>query len=110
MARRSIVTSMELMPGFRREQQPPDYYPGNFNAIFRDEVPPSYLAQLATHARQNDGDILVGMVEAPSGAHEYYNSMFSFGTSPDQSYRKHHLVPFGEFIPLKLCSDGSSMY
>ncbi len=32
---------------------------------------------------------------------EYYNSMFSFGTSPDQSYRKYHLVPFGEFIPLK---------
>lgn len=69
--------------------------------LFRDEVAPAYLAQLANHARQNDGDILVGMVEAPSARNEYYNSMFSFGTSPDQSYRKHHLVPFGEFIPLK---------
>ena len=69
--------------------------------LFRDEVAPAYLAQLANHARQNDGDILVGMVEAPSERNEYYNSMFSFGTSPDQSYRKHHLVPFGEFIPLK---------
>jgi apolipoprotein N-acyltransferase len=69
--------------------------------LFRDEVAPAYLAQLANRARQNDGDILVGMVEAPSERNEYYNSMFSFGTSPDQSYRKHHLVPFGEFIPLK---------
>jgi apolipoprotein N-acyltransferase len=69
--------------------------------LFRDEVAPAYLAQLANYARQNDGDILVGMVEAPSERNEYYNSMFSFGTSPDQSYRKHHLVPFGEFIPLK---------
>jgi apolipoprotein N-acyltransferase len=69
--------------------------------VFRDEVPSSYLARLARHARQNDGDILVGMVEAPGGGDNYYNSMFSFGSSPDQRYRKHHLVPFGEFIPLK---------
>ena len=69
--------------------------------LFRDEVSPDYLAQLARHARENDGDILIGMVEAPGGGSQYYNSMFSFGISPDQSYRKHHLVPFGEFIPLK---------
>lgn len=69
--------------------------------LYRDEVPSSYLAQLATHAKQNNGDILVGMVEAPGRGGEYYNTMFSFGASPDQSYRKHHLVPFGEFIPLK---------
>ncbi len=69
--------------------------------LYRKEVPASYLAQLAAHARQNDGDILVGMVEVPEDGHGFYNSMFSFGTSPDQSYRKHHLVPFGEFIPLK---------
>jgi apolipoprotein N-acyltransferase len=69
--------------------------------LYRDEVPSSYLAQLGAHARKNDGDILVGMVEAPGYRDEYYNAMFSFGASPEQSYRKHHLVPFGEFIPLK---------
>ena len=69
--------------------------------LYRDEVPSSYLAELGAHARKNDGDILVGMVEAPGSRNEYYNSMFSFGISPEQSYRKHHLVPFGEFIPLK---------
>ena len=29
--------------------------------LYRDEVPSSYLAQLATHAKRNNGDILVGM-------------------------------------------------
>jgi apolipoprotein N-acyltransferase len=69
--------------------------------LYRDEVPSSYLGELGAHARKNDGDILVGMVEAPGRRDEYYNAMFSFGASPEQSYRKHHLVPFGEFIPLK---------
>ena len=66
------------------------------------EVPFNYLAQLSTHAKRNNGDILVGMVETSKRSGEYYNSMFSFGTSSEQIYRKHHLVPFGEFIPFKL--------
>ena len=66
-----------------------------------DEVPSNYLAQLSTHAKQNNGDILIGMVETSKRSGEYYNSMFSFGTSSEQIYRKHHLVPFGEFIPFK---------
>ncbi|MDP1558877.1 MAG: apolipoprotein N-acyltransferase [Nitrosomonas sp.] len=69
--------------------------------LFRNIVPPAYLSHLAAHARENEGDILIGMAEHASNGSEYYNTMFSFGTSPDQHYRKHHLVPFGEFIPLK---------
>jgi apolipoprotein N-acyltransferase len=69
--------------------------------LYRNEVSPGYLGQLAAHAKQNSGDILIGLVEAPGNGSEYYNSMFSFGASPEQSYRKYHLVPFGEFIPLK---------
>lgn len=66
-----------------------------------DQVPVDYLAQFSTHAKQNNGDILIGMVETTSDSGEYYNSMFSFGVSAEQIYRKYHLVPFGEFIPLK---------
>lgn len=64
-----------------------------------DQVPPDYLAQLKQHAQSTNGDILVGAVELENG--EYYNSMLSFGSAPTQTYRKSHLVPFGEFIPLK---------
>jgi len=70
--------------------------------LFNDVVPPDYLEYLAEHARENDGDVLIGLAEhANNGIDTYYNSMFSYGSSPEQVYRKHHLVPFGEFIPLK---------
>lgn len=70
--------------------------------LFNDVVPPAYLAHLAAHAQENNGDVLIGLAEhASNGNDEYYNTMFSFGVSPNQRYRKHHLVPFGEFIPLK---------
>lgn len=71
--------------------------------LLRHQVPADYLTTLAAHAQGNGGDILIGMatrVTSAEGKH-YYNSMFSTGRAPEQSYSKFHLVPFGEFIPLK---------
>lgn len=62
-------------------------------------VPADYLDAYREHARQHGSDILFGVVEYENGA--FYNSMLSIGSSPQQAYRKTHLVPFGEFIPLK---------
>ena len=46
--------------------------------------------------------MLLGMPEYVDGdPARYYNSVMSFGVSPTQTYRKSHLVPFGEFIPLR---------
>lgn len=68
--------------------------------LFLHQVPPEYLESLAAHARANGGDVLIGVPERlPSG--EYFNSALSFGSSGTQTYRKSHLVPFGEFIPLR---------
>tara|TARA_B100000686_G_scaffold305294_1_gene343618 strand:- start:7123 stop:8661 length:1539 start_codon:yes stop_codon:yes gene_type:complete len=69
--------------------------------LARDKVPDKYLAQFSTHAEKNNGDILIGMVETENDSGNYYNSMFSFGISSEQIYRKFHLLPFGEFIPFK---------
>ncbi|HEX9181271.1 MAG TPA: apolipoprotein N-acyltransferase, partial [Burkholderiales bacterium] len=68
--------------------------------LFRHEVPPEYLDALARRVAAAGGDLLAGMPEL-AGPREYYNSMMSFGASPSQIYRKHHLVPFGEFVPLR---------
>jgi apolipoprotein N-acyltransferase len=68
--------------------------------LFFGDVPKDYLSALADHARRNGGDILIGVPEKQANG-EYFNSVVSLGTSASQTYRKSHLVPFGEFIPLR---------
>ncbi len=68
--------------------------------LFLRDVPTEYLESLAAHARRNQGDVLIGVPERlPNG--DYYNSVVSVGSAGPQRYRKNHLVPFGEFIPLR---------
>ena len=67
--------------------------------LLLQNLPENYTGILRNHARQNSGDILIGMFERDRGL--YYNSVISLGSAPSQSYRKNHLVPFGEFIPLR---------
>lgn len=67
--------------------------------LLRSEMPENYAAILGEHMRQNGGDMIVGAFERDHG--QYYNSVFTLGTAESQSYRKNHLVPFGEFIPLR---------
>jgi apolipoprotein N-acyltransferase len=68
--------------------------------LFLEQVPQDYLAALAGSARSRGGDVLIGVPER-NAAGEYFNSVVSLGSSPQQTYRKSHLVPFGEFIPLR---------
>ena len=67
--------------------------------LLRHEVPPTLVGQLRDHARKNGGDILIGAFERDNGS--YYNGVFTLGAADEQRYRKQHLVPFGEFIPLR---------
>ena len=74
--------------------------------VFLDEVPGDVLQELADVGRERSGDVLLGLftIEAPvneSDGPQIYNSVISLGTARPQLYRKHHLVPFGETIPLK---------
>ena len=65
--------------------------------FFLDTIPQSYIAELKTLAKRQNGDLLIGV---PTRAGErYWNSAVSFGTSPSQRYSKSHLVPFGEYVP-----------
>lgn len=70
--------------------------------LFLHELPPEYLERLRQHTVQRGADLIFGVFEnAPRGSDHVFNAVTTLGVSPSQGYRKHHLVPFGEFIPLK---------
>jgi apolipoprotein N-acyltransferase len=66
-----------------------------------DQLPSEYVSELRDHARSSGKHILLGTVERnPRGGDvDYYNSLVSLAEPGLPSYRKRHLVPFGEFIP-----------
>jgi apolipoprotein N-acyltransferase len=68
--------------------------------LFESDLPDVYRAGLIAHGQKNGGDVLFGL---PTGALDsaYYNSVVSLGQAASQRYHKNHLVPFGEYIPLK---------
>ena len=63
------------------------------------QIPNGYLNKVRSHAIKNNGDVILGVIEKDNG--KFYNSAVSIGSAPMQYYRKHHLVPFGEFIPFE---------
>ena len=71
--------------------------------LFRDEIPPLYFNKLLRHVKNRGADVISGIPDAieRNDSVAYYNGAFNFGTAPTQVYHKHHLVPFGEYLPLR---------
>lgn len=66
--------------------------------VFWRDLPADYRQAFAALAQARGGDVIAGVVSGdPDGA--YYNSVVSLGAGPVQKYSKHHLVPFGEYVP-----------
>ncbi|HMM78002.1 MAG TPA: apolipoprotein N-acyltransferase [Gammaproteobacteria bacterium] len=63
---------------------------------FPDEIAP-FLRQLDARARQAGTALLVGMPSGDPRA-RYFNSVLLLGAGTGR-YDKHHLVPFGEYLP-----------
>jgi apolipoprotein N-acyltransferase len=70
--------------------------------VFFDELSPAYLEGIRSAARRDGTEILMGTVEREfreNGRYDYYNSLVNLTDPAQKSYRKRHLVPFGEYVP-----------
>ena len=59
-----------------------------------------FLAELGQEAYRHDSELLVGIPVKETGGSRYFNSVVAVGEQ-EGAYHKRHLVPFGEYIPLK---------
>ncbi|MCM0045771.1 MAG: apolipoprotein N-acyltransferase, partial [Burkholderiaceae bacterium] len=66
--------------------------------MLANRLPAGYLAQLESFARGQDSRLLVGLPWSTEPG-VYFNSVLGLGGEAPYRYDKHHLVPFGEFIP-----------
>jgi apolipoprotein N-acyltransferase len=69
--------------------------------ILSTQLTPDIKTILQAQALQNQGNLILGIVKYTEDTREYFNGALSFGVDAKQHYEKSHLVPFGEFIPLK---------
>lgn len=68
--------------------------------IFYHQVADKFIADVQGEARKQGVDLLLGIPVLDLGTDRYYNTMMSLGAQQG-FYRKRHLVPFGEFLPLR---------
>ncbi|EME9804773.1 apolipoprotein N-acyltransferase [Vibrio alginolyticus] len=74
---------------------------------FEIEVP-SFLSNIDSAAKMNNSAIITGVVNQAEDR-QFYNSILSLGITPygdysfdlSERYHKHHLLPFGEFVPFE---------
>ncbi len=67
---------------------------------FYHQVENDFLVRLRDEARRAGSDLLTGIPVLDQESWQYYNAVIAIG-SDNGDYYKHHLVPFGEYLPLR---------
>lgn len=67
---------------------------------FLAQTPPEYLTELRTIAAKQGKDVLLGIALEGETPGAYYNGVVRLDQPQLTQYRKSHLVPFGEYVPV----------
>lgn len=97
-----LEPTLEMYLAATREHWDSDLiiWPETAIAAYSFEVEDRLLRPLAREAAKNDAVVMAGLIYFEPQGRQYHNSMVVLG-SEIGVYHKRHLVPFGEYIPLR---------
>ncbi len=96
------TTNIDIYRQMTRQQRDVDLivWPETAIPAFYHAVKNTLIAELQQEAQNYQSDIVIGFPVMPDGTSEYYNGLYSVRQAGD-FYLKRHLVPLGEYMPLK---------
>lgn len=99
--RENLQPTLDLYANLTRQSWNSDLiiWPETAVPSFVAQVDDPFLRPMEQEARVNRSSLLLGIADWKPGD-KYYNAMIALGTER-AVYHKRHLVPFGEFMPLK---------
>ena len=95
-------STLDLYVGMTRQHWHSDLivWPETAVPAFYHQVKDTYFAALQKEAEVHGADLLIGLPLMNEATERYYNAIISLGERPGK-YFKRHLVPFGEYLPLR---------
>lgn len=101
-----VATLERYLTLTRQEWDDPDWkadlviWPETAIPAFYHQIEQGFLPQLRSETRQAGSELLTGIPVLDRQHWKYYNAVMEVG-GDDAFYYKRHLVPFGEYLPLR---------
>ena len=101
--REQLIPTLENYLGMTVEHWDSDLviWPETALPAFLDQVEENFVKPLEEAAREHDTRMLIGVPVYDLESERYYNAMLAIGKQGRDLYFKRHLVPFGEFLPMR---------